>query len=413
MNNFFARPDELACYLPMTDFDPVELVRHLLTGTPVNSENRPLRWPTARNMTVRTLWGLRLRVDIDGEACIALGQHVAATLLTRQLAPLLVALAEADGVSFEPTTKQLEAVHELLEQQMAPLMDVCVETFLKRTPCSRGFLGDHSFSTIEASLAWGTLGHRDASGLTLLKDLELNFGGKRYRGVVFREELAARTLLQPKAPRMYQVTMQLEELDPHPDLFELDAQSYRLAASAKLRLVYLPQKAASPEHAWRLLGSLGRTYDIKSAQLAESVADGVSSGAVPWSAFDGRGWAWLQQAELSEELRGKGLGVQLLWEQFYAATAELDPELPPLGHIMFSVTPMQFDYPTRGLTPELQVEAMDAVDRLRQHLVDSRFWSGHQQLENASVMLLPPRKGDLRSLERRLLSMLPDFGNDE
>ncbi|KWT98128.1 MULTISPECIES: hypothetical protein [unclassified Variovorax] len=359
---------QLRPYLDRTSIGATALVVAILSGAPHDRSGAPTRWPVLERLTVgQLLCDFMVRVEaLGGE--IVTPETVAGRACMDAIAPLLWHEGLVDD-NWEPPGRQLDACIALATPLLAPVLGTSVTELLQYRPGATGFIGGYASMVsdeLDVTLQNYFGGRVDKNGVARLADnLPLAAG----EGLVLSMWRAGLHRYAEDGEKLYDIAALVSDAKGRP------------VATFDARIVYLRRGQSAAKALWTL-----DAYDEAGLKLGTSLHVLEQHQRLPDSFYDGKGLLFLEAFEVRHDLRGQGLGAELLKELLPLALGGLRRRVSKIAMAPF---PLQYDYPvSEKLPPQLVMDAVDAVESLRAHIDRVRPQDLHPWTAGSDIIFL-------------------------
>lgn len=346
MSTFYSA-ERLLALVSCTSFDVQTAVRDVLKCPPVDAQGHVVSWPPAAQLTVGQVLQQRVQVITGGRKVSVRGLQHACVLLGLSLESVL-RFQEQMPVDLFADEEQLQVVFAVGEQLLQPHRDVPLLSLLKNKPDAQGFLVAPVGSTVAECEAWLQRYEPENAPRKLLNGVELQ-GLKLH---TWRVEHA--NLGDSPRERVY-------------DVYSALADSKGVVQGhCTVRVVFMDEDAYVGDLVYVL-----DAYDELGLEIGVGLQRRLQDDPeASLDFFDGDGFAYLHTWELRDVHRGKGLGMAMLKATLPVLTKYLRNRY--VSKLVTAVCPSQFILPLEGLTPDILLEGLDAVESVQRYLDEQR-----------------------------------------
>lgn len=359
---------ELGNYIESTSMSAASAVRAVLACTRASSQGNKCSWPAAAGMTVRDVVNSSVFSPVPGIEGPVPAVHPVMALVAKAVGLHLAFIRELPAEGLLSSAEKRQALLTATNEFLRPHLDENVAQLLKNTENEDGFFRGYPTYDLAGLEQLISFGEKPSStvGSKRVADEVLEDG---YRLLVWRSR---RREEAQAGERLYDTTALLLDDMGQP------------AAYADVRLMFL-----SPGSMAEGLGVTLDAYDAQGLELGaalESFMEAEHYDEFEQMEFLSEGILHLQKVEVRKDLRGRGLGALFL--KAVLPLAAKCPKGYAVRKMVLAAQPLQFDFPLQGLTPDLQMEALDATERLFEYLERVRLQDSVPHLRGADLVYL-------------------------
>lgn len=358
MSTVFLKRDELLAHFDVAGVTLRSLVQAVLRCTPVDRHGKHQQWPCGAHLTVgqlmeRDVWAPQWERQVQGLL-------VMATLVAEDVVRACLFSTNRMDREVLINAEQRDEILEAVCTYLAGYEDETVQGVLHHQPSADGFFSsfvDSNPDKLEALLP---------------------NGGDKVRRILDEPFMDARLVVW-RITRCQEAGVG-ERI--HDTIALMLDERGRQAAYAQLRLAALPPVMTTSD--WVAILD---AYDALGLELGMALQQAATGRQLRGIASPETGLTvlQLQEIEVRADIRGQGLGMEMLKRVMPLAVRRLkhQPQVFALA-----AKPMQYDYPVGGMPPDMLLDALDAAENLAKYFQDQAPQETIASLTGSDILFL-------------------------